>query len=219
MAFQWESVASKYDPLKMGSIDGTDTEPHDRAVIRAMNAKYKPNKGVQGDPEATIFVGRLNSNTTEETLRESFSPYGEIANIRLIRDFVTGFSKRYAFVEYESKHSAVKAYQEANYMVIDQHEILVDFEHCRTMQGWVPRRLGGGFGGKKESGQLRFGGRDRPFSKPIFLKTGERSNRNSNTPHRPKYSDYHRERNDYSQKRRYRDEPHSPERDKKKPYN
>ena len=27
--------------------------------------------------------------------------------------------------------------------------------------------LGGGFGGKKESGQLRFGGRDRPFRKPL----------------------------------------------------
>lgn len=30
-------------------------------------------------------------------------------------------------------------------------------------------RLGGGLGGKKESGQLRFGGRDRPFRKPINL--------------------------------------------------
>jgi len=29
---------------------------------------------------------------------------------------------------------------------------------------------GGGFGGKKESGQLRFGGRDRPFKKPIVIK-------------------------------------------------
>ena len=27
--------------------------------------------------------------------------------------------------------------------------------------------LGGGFGGKKESGQLRFGGRDRNFRKPM----------------------------------------------------
>lgn len=27
---------------------------------------------------------------------------------------------------------------------------------------------GGGFGGKKESGQLRFGGKDRPFKKPII---------------------------------------------------
>jgi len=27
--------------------------------------------------------------------------------------------------------------------------------------------LGGGFGGRKESGQLRFGGKDRPFKRPI----------------------------------------------------
>lgn len=29
--------------------------------------------------------------------------------------------------------------------------------------------LGGGFGGKKESGQLRFGGRDRTFRKPMLV--------------------------------------------------
>lgn len=32
---------------------------------------------------------------------------------------------------------------------------------------------GGGFNGKKESGQLRFGGRDRPFKKPIGLLSSE----------------------------------------------
>lgn len=41
--------------------------------------------------------------------------------------------------------------------------ILVDYERSRGMVGWIPRRLGGGYGGKKESGQLRFGARDRPF--------------------------------------------------------
>ncbi len=29
--------------------------------------------------------------------------------------------------------------------------------------------VGGGLGGKKESGQLRFGGRDRPFRKPMYV--------------------------------------------------
>lgn len=28
--------------------------------------------------------------------------------------------------------------------------------------------IGGGFGGKKESGQLRFGGRDRPYKRPMY---------------------------------------------------
>eukprot|EP01126_Amoeba_proteus_P036479 TRINITY_DN3720_c0_g1_i5.p1 TRINITY_DN3720_c0_g1~~TRINITY_DN3720_c0_g1_i5.p1 ORF type:complete len:166 (-),score=20.67 TRINITY_DN3720_c0_g1_i5:488-985(-) len=41
---QWitESLVDRgkndYDPLKAGSIDGTDTKPHDRAIVRAMNA-------------------------------------------------------------------------------------------------------------------------------------------------------------------------------------
>lgn len=32
---------------------------------------------------------------------------------------------------------------------------------------WLFNFSGGGFGGKKESGQLRFGGKDRPFKRPI----------------------------------------------------
>lgn len=27
-----------YDPLMAGSIDGTDAKPHDRGIVRAMNA-------------------------------------------------------------------------------------------------------------------------------------------------------------------------------------
>jgi hypothetical protein len=75
--------------------------------------------------------------------------------------------------------------------VLDGAKLLVDFERSRIMEGvlgdvvllvstlncfalfmiiwaagWKPRRLGGGLGGRKESGQLRFGGRDRPFHIP-----------------------------------------------------
>lgn len=32
----------------------------------------------------------------------------------------------------------------------------------------VPILSGGGLGGKKESGQLRFGGRERPFRAPLY---------------------------------------------------
>jgi U11/U12 small nuclear ribonucleoprotein 35 kDa protein len=59
--------------------------------------------------------------------------------------------------------------------MLDQSEIIVEFEAGRTMKGWKPRRLGGGFGGKRESGQLRFGGRDRPFVKPIVDTKGRSS--------------------------------------------
>ncbi|KAG7515678.1 U11/U12 small nuclear ribonucleoprotein 35 kDa protein [Solea senegalensis] len=165
----WNPIAKLYDPLKAGSIDGTDVEPHDRAVWRAMCARYKPNKGVTGDPLLTLLVARLNPQTSEDKLHQVFSKYGDIKQLRLVRDIVTGFSKRYAFIEYKEERSVVRARRDANKLVVDQHEVFVDFEQERTLTGWVPRRLGGGLGGKKESGQLRFGGRDRPFRKPINL--------------------------------------------------
>jgi len=166
---EWSPIATVYNPLKAGSIDSTDLEPHDRAVWRAMSARYKPNKGVVGDPLLTLYVARLNPETTEERLRDVFSKYGPIHRLRLVRDIVTGFSKRYAFVEYNEERSIVRARREAYKLVVDQSEIFVDFEQERTLKGWVPRRLGGGQGGKKESGQLRFGGKDRPFRRPIGL--------------------------------------------------
>ncbi|XP_068600841.1 U11/U12 small nuclear ribonucleoprotein 35 kDa protein [Brachionichthys hirsutus] len=169
---EWNPIAKVFDPLKAGSIDGTDVEPHDRAVWRAMSSEYKPNKGVVGDPLLTLFVSRLNPQTTEEKLHQIFSNYGDIQRLRLVRDIVTGFSKRYAFVEYKEQRSVVRARRDANKLLVDQHELFVDFEQERTLKGWIPRRLGGGQGGKKESGQLRFGGRDRPFRKPISLGLG-----------------------------------------------
>lgn len=41
----WAPLAveySEYIPLQAGSIDGTDTVPHDHGIVRAMAAKCKP---------------------------------------------------------------------------------------------------------------------------------------------------------------------------------
>lgn len=161
--------------MKIGSIDGTDTEPHDKAIVRAIHSEYTPNKHVKGKPECTIFVSRLNLKTTKETMRDVFSKFGKLKRFRLVKDIVTGFPKGYAFIEYESEASAEEAYRHAYKMNIDGNIIFVDFECERLLKGWKPRRLGGGFGGNKESGQLRFGGRDRPFKKPISLQLIERN--------------------------------------------
>lgn len=75
-------------------------------------------------------------------------------------------SKRYAFIEYDSSESAKEAIRDMDQRVVDGMEIIVDCEHERRLKGWRPRRLGGGFGGQKESGQLRFGCKTRPFQRP-----------------------------------------------------
>lgn len=171
MSSDWSPIAKQYDPLKAGSIDGTDTKPHDHGIVRAMQATFTPNDKVIGNPKLTIFVSQLNPQTSEETLKQVFSQFGDIERCRIVRDIVTGFSKCYGFVEYKNEDSALRTYRDAFKMLIEGQEIFVDFECERTLKGWIPRRLGGGFGGKKESGQLRFGGRDRPFRKPILPNT------------------------------------------------
>lgn len=147
--------------------------------MRAINSVYKPNKHVKGRPECTIFVSRLSLKTTKETIKEVFSQYGSLRRFRLVKDIVTGMPKGYAFIEYESESAAEEAYCKAHKMNIDGNRIFVDFECERLLKGWRPRRLGGGFGGRKESGQLRFGGRDRPFRKPIALEIRERERNRS----------------------------------------
>ncbi|KAJ7334435.1 small nuclear ribonucleoprotein 35kDa (U11 U12) [Desmophyllum pertusum] len=169
----WSPLAKFYHPLQAGSIDGTDTVPHDRAVTRAMVAKYKPNKRVSGDPDSTLFVGKLSKETSEATLYKVFTKCGELTKCKIVRDVVTGFSKGYAFVEYRSDRDAIAAWREIHNEEIDGCTILVEYEAARVLKGWIPRRLGGGLGGKKESGQLRFGGRDRPFRRPIPGQQGE----------------------------------------------
>ena len=40
----WSAIAKVYEPLKAGSIDGTELRAHGRGVERAIGAKYKPNR-------------------------------------------------------------------------------------------------------------------------------------------------------------------------------
>lgn len=70
------------------------------------------------------------------------------------------------------------------------------------LKGWKPRRLGGGFGGKKESGQLRFGGRDRPFKKPIALELKEQDERRQRERDRRAKEDERRRREKSRDRRR-----------------
>ncbi|KAH9623511.1 hypothetical protein KSS87_012466 [Heliosperma pusillum] len=174
--------AKEYHPIQSGSIDGTDILPHDNAVYRALLCSsaslYDPfgDPKVIGDPYCTLFVGHLSRSTTEDTLLKGMSKYGKVKNLRLVRDIgenihiadiVTGASRGYAFVEFETEREMRRAYEDAHHSYIDDSEIIVDYNRQQLMSGWIPRRLGGGLGGKKESGQLRFGGRERPFRAPL----------------------------------------------------
>ena len=60
-----------------------------------------------------IYVGNLSYSTTENDLQELFSAYGDITEVRLIKDHETGRSKGFAFITFGSK-DAMQASLEKN---------------------------------------------------------------------------------------------------------
>ena len=166
---QWSPFAEVYDPLMCGSIDRTDVEPHDHGIVRAINATYRADPCLKNDPSKTLFVSNISHESSDEHIQKVFAEYGRVKSCHLVKDLVTGQSKGYAFVEYEDKYDAQTARSRCHKANVDDKEVTVEFELERVLPGWKPRRLGGGFGGRKGSGQLRFGGRDRPFKKPILM--------------------------------------------------
>lgn len=120
-------------------------------VEQAM-ALWDPNNNPDAtkDPYRTLFVARLNYDTSETKLRREFESYGPIKRICMIQDRVQGKSRGYAFIEYKKDKDMHEAYKRADGKRIDGRRVLVDVERGRTHKGWLPRRLGGGLGGRKE---------------------------------------------------------------------
>uniref|UniRef100_A0A8C4NDE9 U1 small nuclear ribonucleoprotein 70 kDa n=1 Tax=Eptatretus burgeri TaxID=7764 RepID=A0A8C4NDE9_EPTBU len=65
---------------------------------------------VQGDAFKTLFVARINYDTSESKLRREFEVYGPIRRISLIHNRKSGKPRGYAFIEYEHErdmHSTI----------------------------------------------------------------------------------------------------------------
>ena len=53
-----------------------------------------------------LYVGNLPYSTSEEDLKELFSPHGTVENVALISDRETGRSKGFGFVEFPNDDEA-----------------------------------------------------------------------------------------------------------------
>jgi RNA recognition motif-containing protein len=107
----------------------------------------------ESDPmKKKLFVGGLAWATDEESLRGAFGSYGEIKDVRVIRDPMTNRSRGFGFVEYNDEAQASAAKAGLDGTELDGRRIRVDFAQDRGAGGG-----GGGGGGRGPRG----GGRDR----------------------------------------------------------
>ncbi|PWY93791.1 hypothetical protein BO94DRAFT_487274 [Aspergillus sclerotioniger CBS 115572] len=75
--------------------------PDSKKAKRKILKKQKENAG-QAEEPGTVYVGRIPHGFYEHQMRAYFSQFGDITRLRLSRNRITGRSKHYAFIEFES---------------------------------------------------------------------------------------------------------------------
>jgi cold-inducible RNA-binding protein len=96
--------------------------------------------------QAKIYVGNLSYNSKETDLENFFSQFGQLSEVKLIKDMHTGRSKGFAFLTFESQESAEKACKEANGNEFQGRSLKVNIAKENH------RRSGGGRGGSRFHG-------------------------------------------------------------------
>jgi RNA recognition motif-containing protein len=66
-----------------------------------------------------LYVGNLNYDTTERTLREAFTAHGEVVSVKVITEYGTGRSRGFAFIEMATEGETQAAISAMNGVVVD----------------------------------------------------------------------------------------------------
>ena len=94
-----------------------------------------------------IYVGNLPKTTSEEAVRKLFEVYGEVTEIKLLKDQYTEELRGFGFVTIQSKEEAMKAIQELNSKEFEGRSLIVNEAKPRK-----DNRSGGGGGGGRRGG-------------------------------------------------------------------
>ncbi|XP_020214143.1 glycine-rich RNA-binding protein 2, mitochondrial isoform X2 [Cajanus cajan] len=76
-----------------------------------------------------LFVAGLSYDTNEPVLRDAFGQHGEIIEVKIICDHVTGKSRGYGFVRFVSETIAATARKEMHAQILDGRRIRVSYAH------------------------------------------------------------------------------------------
>ena len=101
-----------------------------------------------------LYVGNLNFDANEDQVRELFSTFGTVEDVKIVMDRFSGRSRGFAFVRMDSSDSAGKAKDALNGQPFQGKALVIDL--ARTEQRDRPmgeRRPGGGeFRPRREGG-------------------------------------------------------------------
>lgn len=114
-----------------------------------------------------LYVGNMSFKTTEDELRDAFAQFGEVTDVFIAMDKMTGRPRGFAFVTMDTPENAAKAAEALNGEEFGGRALTVNEARPKEDRprgggfgggGGGDRRGGYGGGGDRRGG---FGGRDR----------------------------------------------------------
>ena len=110
-----------------------------------------------------LFVGNLPWSVTQDQLTELFAQHGEIVDLHLVTDRMSGRSRGIAFVEFSSAEEAQAAIDAVNGMDMEGRALLVNVARPRqprnnNFSGGNRGGYGGGRGGDRGGNRGGYGG-------------------------------------------------------------
>lgn len=95
-----------------------------------------------------LYVGNLPYRIDEDSLRQLFTPYGNVETAKVIKDRQTGKSKGFGFVEMTTQAEADAAIRAVNETAMDGRNVKVSIakpreERPARRSGWDDRGGGG----------------------------------------------------------------------------
>ncbi|KAF2400457.1 hypothetical protein EJ06DRAFT_530434 [Trichodelitschia bisporula] len=118
--------------------DGAFTSAGAAQAATGASTGRKPTRGhvTPGDPEATIYVGNLFFEVSEDALRDLFGAFGPVKGVKIVYD-PSGTSRGFGYVDFENAESAQRAIEEMNQQVFQGRRLAVQVHRPRTQ---APRR-------------------------------------------------------------------------------
>ena len=94
-----------------------------------------------------LFVGNMSFQTTENELRELFTPFGQVTRVHIATDRETGRGRGFAFVEMPNDEEAARAMAALNGKEVGGRNLKGNEARPKTERP-APRRGGGGGRGR-----------------------------------------------------------------------
>jgi len=102
---------------------------------RAIKLAKASNQRKVHDIGANIFVGNLDPSVDERRLFDAFSAFGPLVNCKLMRDPISGISKGFAFISYDSFEAADKAIQTLHGQFFSNKVISIEYAYKKDTKG------------------------------------------------------------------------------------